>query len=49
VDAYARRLRQEVDLDAVTAGLRETVTATVGPQRVALWLRDAPARDGRTT
>jgi hypothetical protein len=43
VDAYARRLRTEVDLDEVTAGLRDTVTATVGPQRVALWLRDRPA------
>ncbi len=41
VDAYARRLRTEVDLDEVTAGLRDTVTATVGPQRVGLWLRDA--------
>lgn len=40
VDAYARRLRGEVDLDAVTAGLRETVGRTVGPERVGLWLRD---------
>ncbi|MGY1699360.1 hypothetical protein [Geodermatophilus sp. SYSU D00766] len=40
VDAYARRLRTEVDLQAVTAGLRDTVTTTVGPQRVGLWLRD---------
>jgi hypothetical protein len=40
VDAYARRLRDQVDLDAVTAGLRDTVVATVGPQRLGLWLRD---------
>jgi hypothetical protein len=24
----------------VTAGLRDTVVATVGPQRLGLWLRD---------
>jgi hypothetical protein len=40
VHAYARRLRREVDLDAVTAGLRETVATTVGPQQLGLWLRD---------
>jgi hypothetical protein len=49
VDAYARRLRTEVDLDEVTAGLRNTVSSTVGPQRVALWLRDAPAGRGVRT
>jgi len=42
VEAYAARLRSEVDLDEVVAGLRETVTATVAPGRVAVWLR-APA------
>jgi hypothetical protein len=42
VDAYARRLRGSVDLDDVTMGLRETVTAAVGPERVSVWLRDAP-------
>ncbi|MGY1665690.1 hypothetical protein [Geodermatophilus sp. SYSU D00696] len=40
VEDYRRRLRSEVDLDAVTAGLRETVSSTVGPQRLGLWLRD---------
>jgi hypothetical protein len=40
VDDYARRLRDEVDLDAVTAGLRDTVARTVGPERLTLWLRD---------
>jgi hypothetical protein len=45
VDAYARRLRGSVDLDDVTAGLRETVTAAVGPERVSVWLRDVPRPD----
>ncbi len=43
VDAFARRLRDQVDLDEVTAGLRETVGATVAPTRVAVWLRDVPS------
>jgi hypothetical protein len=45
VDAFAARLRNQVDLDQVTAGLRETVVATVAPTRVAVWLR-APSRSG---
>jgi hypothetical protein len=44
VDAYARRLRTEVDLETVTTGLRDTVSATVAPQRVGLWLRDPVGR-----
>jgi hypothetical protein len=39
VDAFAARLRTQVDLDEVTAGLRDTVAATVAPTRVAVWLR----------
>src|SRR4029079_578636 len=39
VDAFAARLRTQVDLDEVTAGLRGTVAATVAPTRVAVWLR----------
>ncbi len=46
VDAYARRLRTSVDLDTVTAGLRDTVTVTVGPDRVLLWVRGDAAADG---
>ncbi|MGY1608704.1 MULTISPECIES: hypothetical protein [unclassified Geodermatophilus] len=49
VDAYARRLRTDVDLETVVTGLRETVTATVGPQRMALWLRNGPAGSGTST
>jgi hypothetical protein len=39
VDAFAARLRNQVDLDEVTAGLRDTVVATVAPTRVGVWLR----------
>jgi hypothetical protein len=45
VDAFAARLRDQVDLDEVAAGLQETVAATVAPTRVAVWLR-APSRSG---
>jgi hypothetical protein len=45
VDAFAARLRDQVDLDEVTAGLQETVVATVAPTRVAVWLR-ATSRSG---
>ena len=39
VDAFAARLRDQVDLDQITTGLCETVDATVAPGRVAVWLR----------
>ena len=39
VQAFAARLRTQVDLDEVTAGLSDTVAATVAPTRVAVWLR----------
>jgi hypothetical protein len=45
VDAFAARLRNQVDLDEVTAGLRDTVAATIAPTRVAVWLCD-PTRSG---
>jgi hypothetical protein len=41
VDAFAARLRNQVDLDEITAGLCDTVVATVAPGRVAVWLRPA--------
>jgi hypothetical protein len=43
VEDFAARLRDHVDLEHVTAGLRDTVTATVSPTRVAVWLRDNPS------
>jgi hypothetical protein len=45
VNAFAARLRSEVDLDQVTAGLRDTVVTTVAPTHVAVWLR-VPSRMG---
>jgi hypothetical protein len=46
VDAFAARLRDQVDLDEVSAGLRDTVTATVAPIRVGVWLRHVPTVRG---
>jgi hypothetical protein len=43
VEAFAARLRNQVDLDQITEGLRETVSATVTPGRMAVWLR-SPGR-----
>jgi len=43
VDAFTARLRNQVDLDQVAAGLCDTVVATVAPTRVAVWLRDVPS------
>jgi hypothetical protein len=38
VEAFAARLRGQVDLDEIVTGLRDTVTATVAPTSVAVWL-----------
>jgi hypothetical protein len=46
VDAFAARLRNQVDLDEVTAGLRDTVVTTVAPTLVGVWLRDTPSVRG---
>jgi hypothetical protein len=45
VDAFAARLRTQVDLDEVADGLRDTVAATVAPTRVGVWL-SVPSRQG---
>ena len=39
VDAFAARLRGQVDLDEIAVGLCDTVAATVAPGRVGVWLR----------
>jgi hypothetical protein len=39
VEAFAARLRNQVDLEEITTGLCETVDATVAPGRVVVWLR----------
>ena len=43
VQAFAGRLRTQVDLDEITTGLCDTVAATVAPGRVNVWLR-TPSR-----
>jgi hypothetical protein len=40
VDAFSARLRDQIELDQVVGGLRETVAATVAPTRVGVWLRE---------
>ena len=42
VDAFAARLRDQVDLDALEAELLAVVDQTVQPTRASLWLRPPP-------
>jgi hypothetical protein len=44
VDAFAARLRDQVDLDALDDELRALVDQTVAPTRSSLWLRPAGPR-----
>jgi hypothetical protein len=39
VDAFAERLRDEVELEAVSSDLRATAVGSVNPSRAGLWLR----------
>ena len=39
VEEYRTRLRSELDLETISAGLLTTVGATLGPTRTALWLQ----------
>jgi hypothetical protein len=48
VEAFSARLREQVDLDALSAELRDVVDQTVAPTRTSLWLRPtAGARPSR--
>jgi hypothetical protein len=45
VDAFAARLRDQVDLDALHTELLAVVDQTMQPTRASLWLRP-PGRSG---
>jgi hypothetical protein len=47
VEAFATRLREQVDLDALTAELLAVVDQTMQPVQASLWLRPPASRVGR--
>ena len=48
VEAFSRRLRDEVDLDALSTELLAVVDQTIQPTRASLWLRTADQRSPPT-
>jgi hypothetical protein len=47
IQAFATRLRQQLDLAALTAELQAVVDQTMEPTQTSLWLRPTPPRGGR--
>jgi hypothetical protein len=48
IEAFSARLRQQVDLDALTSELLAVVDQTMQPTQVVLWLRSSPAASSAT-
>jgi hypothetical protein len=48
VEAFSLRLRDQVDLDALSTELLAVVDQTIQPTRASLWLRPADQRSPRT-
>ncbi len=46
VQAFSARLRQQVDLDTLTAELLAVIDQTMQPTQASLWLRPSPAASG---
>ncbi|MDP8958176.1 MAG: hypothetical protein M3N51_03020 [Actinomycetota bacterium] len=49
LEAFSARLRQEVDLDTLSADLLSVVQETLEPTRMSLWLRPSAPPGGRVT
>jgi hypothetical protein len=49
IDAFAVRLRDQVDLDTLSAELLAVVNQTMEPTKASLWLRPAARRSGDTS
>jgi GTP cyclohydrolase I len=48
IETFSTRLRQQVDLDALTSELLAVVDQTMQPTQVALWLRRSHAASSAT-